>query len=411
MIFLRPHLTARVKRLALMLVALASAGSAGSATLTGEISAQARWFLQPTIDPRQSQQDYSVAGQFSVFHDYDDQHQRLALTISGRADSDDGERSQFDIGELTWRYAWRQAELTVGIDKVFWGVTEALHLIDIVNQTNRVDSPDGESKLGQPMIRLSLTPRWGAIDVLLLPVFREQRLPGSAGRLRGPLQLIADAAEFESGDGRQHMDVAIRYSHFLGPFEFALSHFAGQARTPLLRFQATADPRRPPTLSPYYFLTDQTGLELTLVTGNWLWKLEAVSKRDDRQRYFAATGGFEYTQFAIAGTSADVGLILEYQYDGRDALGLLQSVSVANDDIVLGARFSANDFAGSELLLLLGYDRESSGRIASLEASRRLGQSWRASLEARFFSGTSTTDALSVFADEDYWQFEVTRFF
>lgn len=393
--------------MALLVLGLAAASTHAS-PWQGEVSAQARWFVQPAADPRQTNGDLSLAGKLQFSEEFDQRRQRFAFSIAGRIDSQDGERSQFDIGELNWRYRWSNAELTIGLDKVFWGVTEALHLVDIVNQTNRVDSPDGESKLGQPMIRLAFNRQWGELEFFVLPGFREQRLPGSAGRLRGPLQLIADEARYETNREQGHVDLAFRYQHFIGNIEFAISHFAGLERTPLLQLDRVG---ATPVLTPFYFLTDQTGLELTMVTGSWLWKLESVSKRDDQQRYFAATGGFEWTASNVFGTGADIGIIAEYQYDGRDASRLLQSVAIADDDIVLGARVSVNDFANTEWLLLHGFDRNSRGRVTSVEGSRRLGQRWRLSLEARFFSSQSPMDVLSIFDNEDYWQLELTRYF
>ena len=54
-----------------------------------------------------------------------------------------------EIGEGEW-------ELRVGVDQVFWGVTESQHLVDIVNQVDFVEHPAGEAKLGQPMVQLHL---------------------------------------------------------------------------------------------------------------------------------------------------------------------------------------------------------------------------------------------------------------
>ena len=406
----RPGLIAGARSLALgALIWLSPAALA--LDYEAELEATARWFVQGSEDPRQSVQDFSLAGELRASHRFDDRRQSIDVALTGRIDSDDGERSQWDIGVLNWRYQWRHAALTIGLDKVFWGTTEALHLVDVINQTNRVDRVDGESKLGQPMLRLSLTPGKHELDFYLMPRFREQRLPGSRGRLRGPLQLIDANPVFESRAGKRQLDLAVRYSSYAGGLTYALSHFSGTARTPLLTLSPPVSPFDPPTLRPFYFLTDRTGLELSYVAGDWLWKLEALSARDDQQRYFAATGGFERTFPAVAGTSTDLGLIVEYQYDSRNSDRLLQSVSVANDDIVLGLRVGINDFAGSELLALYSYDRQSNGRIASVEASRRLGNNWRASIEARFFSGQSSVDALSVFANEDHWQLTIRRFF
>ena len=47
----------------------------------------------------------------------------------------------------------------------FWGVTETAHRVDILNQTDQVESFDGEDKLGQPMVNFSWSKDWGTLDL------------------------------------------------------------------------------------------------------------------------------------------------------------------------------------------------------------------------------------------------------
>ena len=373
----------------------------------GEATVGTRWFVQEPFDPRQDQWDGFVAADVEYFKDWDKRRQRFAARLYARADSDDPARNLVDVSELYWRYRWQRAELSVGVERVFWGVTEAVHLADIINQSDLSANLDTEDKLGQPMLRLSLTPRWGTLDLFVLPRFRERRFPGSRGRLRGPLQVVAERAQFESASGRNHIDLAARFSHYIGPFEFAIAHFSGTQRQPAFVPLPVSQPSASIAVAPLYFLTDQTSVEATYAAGNWLWKLEAVSSREPGGRGSAATGGFEYTWSRAAGTSFDVGIIAEYQFDERDTSIILG----ADDDIVAGVRIGFNDFAGSELLALAGRDLGGDGQLWSLEASRRIGQQWRASLEARFFSATAADDVLTLLAREDYWQLSLTRFF
>lgn len=388
------------------------AAAQATAEFSGEATAEARWFVHATPDPRQDQADRSITATLDYFRDWDKTRQRFAVSLRGRVDSDDGERSKWELDELYWRYQWRRASISVGVDRVFWGVTEALHLVDIVNQTDLVESPDGEDKLGQPMLRLTLSPRWGTWDFFVLPRFRERTFPGRGGRLRGPFRIAADEAQYESQDGKTHVDLALRYSHYIGNVEFALSHFSGTDRAPLFVPAIGSNPLAPARIAPFYYLTDQTGLETTLVAGNWLWKLEAVSRRDPLAgRYGAATGGFEYSFYGIGGTNSDLGVIAEYQYDSRnDPLNGFAN-GAFDDDLVLGARWALNDFAGSEVLLLVSRDLANNGQLASLEASRRLNNDWRVALEARQFSADTPADPLLLFDREDYWQLSITRFF
>ncbi|MDD7885073.1 hypothetical protein [Flavivirga sp. 57AJ16] len=48
-------------------------------------------------------------------------------------------------------------------------MTESNHLVDIINQTDAVETFDGEEKLGQPMVQLS----WGTDNIIL---FMEARV-------------------------------------------------------------------------------------------------------------------------------------------------------------------------------------------------------------------------------------------
>ena len=78
---------------------------------------------------------------------------------------------------------------------------------------------------------------------------------------------------------------------------------------------------------------------------------------------------------------------------------------------MVGARLALNDFAGSEVLVLASRDRRTRSGALVLEASRRIGNSWRVAAEARYFEAGDGTDALALFDREDYWQLSLTRFF
>ena len=93
----------------------------------------------------------------------------------------DGERTHFDVRELYWETFGETWDLRIGIARVFWGVVETQHLVDIINQTDTVENSDGEDKLGQPMINLSLVRDWGTVDLFVLPGFRERTFRGVSG--------------------------------------------------------------------------------------------------------------------------------------------------------------------------------------------------------------------------------------
>src|SRR5690606_38997970 len=131
------------------------------------------------------------------YHDASAGDQRFAFTAFGRIDSADRERTHIDVRELYWWKNFGSLEIYAGVRKIFWGVTESLHLVDVINQDDVVENPDREEKLGQPMIQLLSQRDWGLLEWFVLPYFREQQLPGREGRLR-PGPPILDA-EYQSG--------------------------------------------------------------------------------------------------------------------------------------------------------------------------------------------------------------------
>jgi hypothetical protein len=103
----------------------------------------------------------------------------------------------------------------------------------------------------------------------------------------------------------------------------------------------------------------------------------------------------------------DLGALAEYLYDERGK----NAPTPFQDDVMLGVRLALNDTQSSELLLGVIGDRDSDARMTSLEASRRVGEKWKLTLEARAFSGVPPTDPLHSMRRDDYVQLELTRYF
>ncbi len=372
---------------------------------SGYLEGQGRYFPQTAIDDDQSDATLSLAAQPEYYHRWDNGRQSLLFVPFARLDSQDSERSHADLRELIWTYAGEGFETRIGVGKLFWGVTEALHLVDVINQTDLVENPDGEQKLGQPMFKLSLERDWGILDMFLLPGFRERTFPGEEGRLRTHPRVDPDLAFYASDRERRHVDFALRWSHYIGDWDFGLSHFSGTSRDPL--FVPTLNDRGEPVLAPYYALMQQSGLDLQATKGEWLWKLEAIHRRIDSGSYNAATGGFEYTLVGVRDSVMDLGLLAEYLYDNRRD----RATTPFENDLFVGIRLTANDTAGSELLAGVIRDLDSSAALFNLEASRRLGNAWKASLQARLWFGTPEEDPLYAFRHDDYVEFSLARYF
>lgn len=391
-------------------ILLASAAlPATAAEWSGDVSFEAFAFANDPLDPRQSESAYSVAFEPEWFHDWNDGRDRIQVTLFGRWDSVDDARSHYDVRELYWRHAFESAELRFGVRKVFWGVTESQHLVDVINQTDGVENLDGEDKLGQPMVNLAVFRGWGTVDLFVLPLFRERTFAAAEGRPRFVPRVEADYTIWESPDEDSHVDYAARWQHTLGAFDVGVAFFTGTARDPL--FIPTTDP--PPCLScevvlaPVYLQARQWSLDLQSTQDAWLWKLEWLTRDWRLGRYTAATFGFERSVYGVLG-GKDLGLIAEYLFDDRP---VNERITPFEDDLFLGARLAWNDAQSTELLAGVIYDLSDDGMFASVEWSRRLGAAFKLALEARAFLDNDPVDVLYALRDDDYLKLELAFYF
>ena len=200
-------------------------------------------FNQDGISSAQEYQStLSIFFQSDFVWSWNQNSDRLSFVPYLRIDQQDHARSHSDIREFLWTHLHRDWHLKVGLGKVFWGVTEFNHLVDVINQTDLVESIDGEEKLGQPMINLSMMKDWGLLDLYVLPGFRERTFPGKEGRIRAQVTVDPDRVYYESIDGDQHIDFAIRWSETFRYFDLGAYVFDGTNREPLFDIQPTMYP-------------------------------------------------------------------------------------------------------------------------------------------------------------------------
>lgn len=354
----------------------------GEWDLSGSVQLETRIFPTAPAYPEQSDAlvSPSVAAEPEVIYDWNDGVDRFTLTPFLRVDADDENRSHADLREANWLHQGDGYDLVVGVDKVFWGVAESRHLVDIINQSDAVEDIDLEDKLGQPMVQLQADTEWGVVRGFLMPLFRERTFPADDGRFRGGLP-VADDAVYQAGAGEYHPDLAVRWSDTIGDIDIGISHFHGTGREPRL-VPEQRDGRT--ELVPHYDQIDQTGIDVQYTTGAWLWKFEGIG-RAGQGKYFAATvAGFEYTLYQIAESDSDLGLLFEYLYDGREENGDAPA-TIYQNDVFFGARLTLNDEPDTTLLAGAVVDVEDQTTLLSLEASRRVGGDMKVELEARFF--------------------------
>ena len=379
--------------------------AAGDLELSGDIALEVRAFLQSPRLPEQGDANVSLALNPELYSAWNDGADSVLLVPFARLDQNDRRRTHADIRELTYVHAARGWELRVGARRVFWGVAESNHLVDIINQTDLIENPDGEDKFGQPMVNLALKQAWGTLDLFVLTGFHERSFAGREGRLQAPVPVDVDHPRFASPAGDKHIDYALRYAHSWGRFDLGLAHFWGTSREPSLTLSAT--PHRAPELRPNYDIIHQTSLDLQTSVGSCAFKLEALRRAGQGATYTAAVGGFEYTLVGVFGSAFDVGLLGEYHFDERGD----RATTPFNHDVFVGARLAANDAADSQVLSGVVVDVQGDGEFFNLEASRRFGDHWRLELELRLLVNIAPSDGFYSIHRDDYVQVELARFF
>jgi len=366
-----------------------------------ELSIQGFLFLENGAWPHQENQSESVAANLEMYHEVLDNF-HISMELFYRIDSEDKERTHGDLRVAELLYFNDNLEITFGIGRVFWGSTEFVHLVDIINQTDQVEELDGEEKLGQPMVHLSVPRDWGVVEAFMLPWFRERTFPGVNGRLRSPLPVVTDQTVYESAAKQNHTDWAIRYSTTLSNTDLGLYYFNGTSRDPVLLFSRNSI--QGPALFPFYEQIGQSGLDLQMAAGEWLFKGEAYFRTGQSRSYAATTFGFEYTMVGIADTMMDLGILGEYVYDDRDD-GWLPTIF--ENDIMGGLRLAVNDMDDSKILLGVIRDIPTGSTIIAVEASRRIGESVRINLDASFFINMDKEDPAFSFARDDFIKLEL----
>lgn len=372
---------------------------------TGKLSGEFRGYID---EGKFAGQDYQTGTSLTIepelFWELNGGDDIVTFTPFYRIDQHDDERTHGDIRELSWIHVADDWELRTGLRRVFWGVTEFNHLVDVINQTDGVEDSDGEDKLGQPMVNLSLVKDWGIVDLFVLPGFRERTFAGDEGRLRSGLVVDTDNARYESGDGDQHIDTAVRWSQSFDLFDVGLYWFNGTNRDP--RFEVGMK-NAVPVLIPVYEQMDQIGFDGQATIDSWLWKLELLWRDTSAEQYAAMQAGVEYTFYGVAESSVDLGVLAEYGWDER---GKKADASFQND-LFIGSRITLNDEASTEFLAGVGYDIDYQSHSLFAEASSRFGSNWKISLDARFFDAGDSQDPLVNIEQDDMVQLTADYYF
>jgi len=442
----------RKSLLGLCITATTTSTFAASSKFSGSIEAEATLF--PTEAKLEEQNDafVSLALRPEYYVRSDNKLHKFKVKGFYRATEENGERSHGDIRELSYQFSPGNWYLKTGVDIVFWGVTESAHLVDVINQTDNLDSISGEEKLGQPMLAAGIENSLGNIDAYILPVFRTRAFTGGPERFRLSFQdsfptIHNDENFYESDDEENHVDFALRWYKSYDDFDIGLSYFNGTGREPIpvvlnlldaLQTQAISD------TGSYYQQQEQLGLEFQYLYEDWIIKLEATHQLMHSGDYSSAVAGFEYTFSDMEPWGQDIGVLVEYLWNDRSEIDLIhytfeadetpaadretirdalaqqgitsfsadgESLSPMQNDLFIGSRFALNDIASSEFLAGIVYDLDDSSTSLSFEGSTRVGDNLRITANLYFFENIDEANALKPFEDDDQIEFKAEYFF
>ena len=374
----------------------------------GSLELEHRYFWETDTLSNLDSGQTSARLEMEFFKDWNNGDDQIVFEPFVRLDEQDNERSHADIRQLIWTHYGSNWEFSMGLGKVFWGVTETQHLVDIINQTDGVENIDGEDKLGQPMLRGQTFNNYGNFEFYILPYFRTRTFAGADSRLNGGIVVDNDNQEFESNSEESHLDYAIRYNNTFGDWGIGLSWFDGTSREAdilrLLDFTSLSS-------TPYYPQINQLGADIQVTTDAWLLKLEAIQRNFDDvfyEDYAAATVGVEYTFVGVFDSVYDIGALAEYSWDQRNE----SATSPFQNDAFIGARLALNNINNSEFLFGLSSDLDFSGSNSIfLEASTRVANSFTANIEVRYFDSKDPQDLLFNFRDHSFVQLGIEYFF
>ncbi|WP_444919687.1 hypothetical protein ACJJID_11970 [Microbulbifer sp. CnH-101-G] len=316
------------------------------------------------------------------------------LRLFGSWDEQDGERRYADIRQASLHWRRDQLSLNLGVSTFFWGVSESLNIVNVLNQADLRQAIDGKEKMGQTFASLGLRFDNGELSIFYLPTFREREFPE-----RPSFGLpISDRALFESSN--RGGDVALRGHFYAGDLETGIGYFRGTRRAPLLvRPSPSAT-----MLTPFYIETENFLLDTLYLLGDTTLKLEAKTGRELEQGFFAANVGLEHPIYSLPDSMQDLSLIAEYLIDDRDE----QAETLGQNDLFVGLRASFGDTGDSEFRGVISYDFDSHGNYLDLGLEHRLSDYFRIETRAFLFLNVGRSDTwLYPVRDEDFIEFKL----
>lgn len=322
----------------------------------------------------------------------------LSLGIDAWSDVARGQ-SGIDLQDAALTYTRDDFQALLGYEIESWSVTEASELTNIVNQIDLERDITGNTRMGQPMLRLSYLSDFGWFGLYYFPLSPERRFDPVFG-------LNGIDAIYDTGRQDREPGYALRYRHTLGAVEVGAFGYRGLDKSPVPVVE-NGIPRL------FYPEVTQHGLSLQALLGDTYLRSEvlAISGRPDRTGTIrdSLSYGFEIEDqtYGVFGMDADLSLLAAYT---RNSLGR-SSTELLQDDLSLGAKLNWNNVGSTELSLLLTHDLTFGSTFASLGFEARLRDNLKLELDVVEYFDVHADDILAPLQDAGHARLELTLFF
>ena len=282
----------------------------------------------------------------------------------------------YDIKEANVNLENSTWSFLLGSTEEFWGKTETLNPVDIINSNNYDEGLSKPNKLGEVMIKANREIGIGDLSIYYLPNFRPNKYPSKKSRLNLPIEVNDDEANYVNGADKNMQQFALRFSGYYEDLDFGISVFEGISRDPFFTLVSGK-------MVPSYSKISQYGIEVQQLLGEWIVKGEFINREGQQnisgslKDYSSGVVGLERSLYGLIDGNTDLTFFLEYAKDSR---GVSAHQSNQND-VFLVNRITLNDIHDTSISFAISRDLNTESGIFNSIISRRIFGLFKTDLE------------------------------
>ena len=282
----------------------------------------------------------------------------------------------YDIKEANVNFENSTWGFLLGSTEEFWGKTETLNPVDIINSNNYDEGLSKPNKLGEFMIKANREIGIGDLSIYYLPNFRPNKYPSKKSRLSLPIEVNDNEANYVNGADKNMQQFALRFSGYYEDLDFGISVFEGISRDPFFTLVSGK-------MVPSYSKILQYGIEVQQLLGEWIIKGEFINREGQQnisgslKDYSSGVVGLERSLYGLISGNTDLTFFLEYSKDSRG----VSAHQSSQNDVFFANRISLNDIHDTSISFALSRDLNTESGIFNSIISRRIFGLFKTDLE------------------------------